>query len=345
MRLRYPPSPKPGDKVAVLSPSAGLPKVFPEVYELGLRRLRDDIGLEPVEYPTTRKMDASSVERARDINAAFADPEIASVMASIGGDDQITVLPYLDEELIRANPKPFFGFSDNTNFLTYLWRLGIVGYHGGSVMVHLGRGVPHPYSIGSLRTSLFTSGEVELQPPGEHTDEAVEWDRPEALTSSAPMAPDQGWTWRNADRVAEGVTFGGCLEILDWQLAVRRWLAPFDEYEGAVLMIETSEEMPPAGQVYRILRNLGEAGLLRRFAAVLVGRAKAWNIDRHTTPEQKREYVMAQAEAVRRALDEYHPGVLTVFDVDFGHTDPQVIIPNGGRIRVDGPARRIWVTY
>jgi len=37
--------------------------------------------------------------------------------------------------------------------------------------------------------------------------------------------------------------------------------------------------------------------------------------------------------------------VLTVFDVDFGHTDPQLIIPIGGRIRIDGPARRIWVTY
>ena len=66
--------------------------------------------------------------------------------------------------------------------------------------------------------------------------------------------------------------------------------------------LETSEEMPPAVQVYRILRNFGEAGLLQRFAAVLVGRAKAWNIDRHTTPDQKRRYVTDQADAVRRAL-------------------------------------------
>jgi muramoyltetrapeptide carboxypeptidase LdcA involved in peptidoglycan recycling len=322
-----------------------MPAVFPEVYELGLRRLRELFTLVPVEYPTTRQLDASPAERARDINAAFADPEIRAVMASIGGDDQITVLPHLDADLLRANPKPFFGFSDNTNLLTYLWRIGVVGYHGGSVMVHLGRGVTHPYTIGSLREALFTTGEVELTPPGEHTDEAVEWTRPEALTSAAATVPNDGWTWRNADRVVEGVTFGGCLEVLDWHLAVRRWLAPFEEYDGAVLLIETSEEMPPAVQVYRILRNVGEAGLLRRFAAVLVGRAKAWNIDRHTTPAQKRRYVAEQADAVRRALNEYHPGVLTVFDVDFGHTDPQAIIPVGGRIRIEGPARRIWVTY
>jgi len=345
MRHRYPSKPKPGDKVAVLSPSRAMPAVFPEVYELGLRRLRELYELVPVEYPTTRKLEASPAERARDIHAAFADPQIRAVMASIGGDDQITVLSHLDPDLLRADPKPFFGFSDNTNLLTYLWQVGVVGYHGGSVMVHLGRGVTHPYTIESLRTALFTSGEVELTPPGEHTDEAIEWIRPEALTSAAPTVPNDGWTWRNADRVVEGVTFGGCLEILDWHLAVRRWLAPFEEYDGAVLLIETSEEMPPAVQVYRILRNFGEAGLLQRFAAVLVGRAKAWNIDRHTTPDQKRWYVTEQADAVRRALNEYHPGVLTVFDVDFGHTDPQAIIPVGGRIRIDGPARRIWVTY
>ncbi|MGH3746167.1 MAG: LD-carboxypeptidase, partial [Micromonosporaceae bacterium] len=207
------------------------------------------------------------------------------------------------------------------------------------------RGVTHPYSIESLRTALFTSGEVEIKPAGESTDESIGWDTPQALVSGAPMVPNHGWTWRNADHVVEGVTFGGCLEILDWQLAVRRWLAPFSAYEGAVLMIETSEEMPPANQVCRILRNAGEAGLLQRFAAVLVGRAKAWDILRHTTPDQKVEHVREQAEAVRRVLDEYHPGVLTVFDIDFGHTDPQLVIPNGGRIRIDGPARRIWVTY
>jgi muramoyltetrapeptide carboxypeptidase LdcA involved in peptidoglycan recycling len=41
----------------------------------------------------------------------------------------------------------------------------------------------------------------------------------------------------------------------------------------------------------------------------------------------------------------YHPNAMIVFDVDFGHTDPQLIIPNGGDIRLDGPAREIHVRY
>lgn len=47
--------PIPDDKVAVVSPSGGLPEVFPAPYELGLQRLRA-FGLEPVEYPSTRKL-------------------------------------------------------------------------------------------------------------------------------------------------------------------------------------------------------------------------------------------------------------------------------------------------
>ena len=94
------------------------------MHELGLRRLRDEFGLEPVEYPTTRVMGADPRDRARDLTAAFADPTITAVLATIGGDDQITVTPHLDDEVLRANPKPYFGYSDNTNLLNHLYRLG-----------------------------------------------------------------------------------------------------------------------------------------------------------------------------------------------------------------------------
>jgi len=62
MRRRTPVRPRkpsPGDHVAILSPSFGLPALFPRPYELGLRRLREDFGLVPIEYPTTRRMGAA----------------------------------------------------------------------------------------------------------------------------------------------------------------------------------------------------------------------------------------------------------------------------------------------
>src|SRR5258705_13242212 len=100
--MRYPPKPRPGDRVAVLSPSAGLPGLFPDVYELGLRRLRSVFELEPVEYPTTRVMNASAEDRATDLHAAFADPSITAVLTSIGGEDPITRLRPLRDRPLGA---------------------------------------------------------------------------------------------------------------------------------------------------------------------------------------------------------------------------------------------------
>lgn len=343
--MRYPPKPKPGDRVAVLSPSAGLPQVFPDVYELGLRRLRDELGLEPVEFPTTRVLNAPAKDRAADIHAALVDPGITALLATIGGDDQITVLRHLDAELIRANPKPFFGYSDNTNFLNYLWNQGIVAFHGGSVMVHLGRaGRTHPAHLTSLRAALFEPGWFTLAPPEDWGDEPIDWKTPERFGEEPPMWPHEGWSWLNADRVVEGRTWGGNIEIISWLLQAG-FVLDNDSYDGCVLYLETSEEMPSAEEVYRTLRNMGERGLLERFAALVMARPKAWERSRQSTPEQKREYIAAQRASVLRAMGEYNPAATLVFDVDFGHADPQLIIPNGGDIRLDGPAAQLSVRY
>ncbi|MBY8880928.1 S66 family peptidase [Actinacidiphila acidipaludis] len=343
---RRPDKPRPGDRIAVVSPSAGLPGLFPLPYELGLRRLREGFGLEVVEYPTTRRMGATAKERAADLHAAFADPDITAVLASIGGDDQITVLPYLDRELLRENPKPFFGYSDNTNLLACLWNLGVTAYHGGSVMVELGRpGAMHPLTRDSLRAALFGSGPYELTAAKATGDVNRPWEDPATFEAEPRLAPAAGWTWHQPERVVEGTGWGGNLEILSWLLMADREIRPAEEYEGCVLFLETSEEMPSGTEVYRVLRAMGERGLLRRFPALLMGRAKSWSFDRPLDPAAGERYRHEQRAAVLRALSEYAPTTMAVFDVDLGHTDPQLVIPYGGPIRVDGPARRITVTY
>ncbi|AKZ55088.1 hypothetical protein SAM23877_2039 [Streptomyces ambofaciens ATCC 23877] len=345
--ITYPPKPSSGDRVAVISPASGLPGLFPRPYELGLERLREEYGLKPVEYPSTRTMGAKPAERAADVHAAFADPEIKAVIASIGGDDQITVLPHLDRELIRANPKPFFGTSDNTNLLAYLRNTGIVGYHGASVMVELGRpGAMHPQTAASLRAALFTSGPYELRPAARWNDVDRDWADPATFDEEPGSRPGSGWSWVNAERVTEGRSWGGCLEILGWLLMADREIARDPaEYDGGVLLLETSEEMPSAAEVFRTLRNMGERGLLRRFAALLMARPKTWSFERPHSPEEGARYAAEQREAVLRAMRAYAPDATIVFDVDFGHTDPQLVLPYGGTVRVDGPARRITVTY
>ncbi|GHD27879.1 S66 family peptidase [Streptomyces galbus] len=344
---QHPPKPAPGDRIAVISPSAGLPGLFPRPYELGLERLRTVYGLEPVEYPATRTMGATPRERAEDIHAAFADPDVTAVMASIGGDDQITVLPYLDRELIRSRPKPFFGMSDNTNLLAYLYATGIVGFHGATVMAALGRpGALHPQTEESLRAALFTPGVFELRPADRWRDVDGDWADPATFAAEPETRPGTGWGWVNADRVVEGRSWGGCLEILAMLLMADREVShDLSVYDGGVLLLETSEEMPSDTEVFRTLRNMGERGLLQRFPALLVGRPKTWSFQRPLGPDEGARYAAAQREAVLRALRAYAPDTMVVFDVDFGHTDPQLVLPYGGTIRVDGPSRRITVTY
>ncbi|MFD0384152.1 S66 peptidase family protein [Streptomyces stramineus] len=340
----YPPKPRPGDRVAVVSPSSGLPGLFPTPYALGLHRLESRFGLVPVEYPATRKMGSTPRERADDLHAAFADRDVKAVFASIGGDDQITVLRHLDRELVRSHPKPFFGYSDCTNLLAWLWNCGLVGYHGAAVMTQLA-GAMHPRTADSLRAALFSSGPYELTESDAFNDVDRSWEDPATFASEPQLTPCAGWSWRNADRVVEGVSWGGNIEVLSWLLMADREILSPEAYEGCVLFLETSEELPQAEEVYRILQSMGERGLLRRFPALLMGRAKAWSFGRPLSREDGAAYRRAQREAVERALAEYAPEALAVFDVDLGHTDPQLVIPYGGAVRVDGPARRITVTY
>ncbi|MEV4344286.1 S66 peptidase family protein [Actinoplanes sp. NPDC049596] len=336
---------KPGDRIAVVSPSWAGPGVFPAVHEQAMRRIREDLGLEPVEFPFTR-VPGTPAERAADLMAAYADPSIRAVFATIGGDDQITVLPHLDPAPFRADPKPYFGYSDNTNLLNWLWMHGVPGYHGGSTMVHLSHGpAVDEEHLTSLRAALFETVDLPITPVAGFRDEEIDWADPRALTSSAPAEPNPGWVWHNADRVVTGPTWGGNLEILHWNLAANRWIRPNADYAGSILLLETSEEMPPDDEVFRMLRNAGERGLLAQFPAVVMAAAKASFRASRPARADRDKYRDDQRAAVLRALETYNSSAMAVFGVEFGHTGPQWILPYGGRMTVDGPGRRIIAHY
>jgi muramoyltetrapeptide carboxypeptidase LdcA involved in peptidoglycan recycling len=344
--FRYPDKPRRGDAIAVLSPSSRLAARFPGPYELGLRRLWEDFGLRPVVFPTTTAATASPAARAADVMAAFAEPEIKAIIATIGGDDELKVLAHLDPAVLAASPKPFFGFSDNTNLHLYLWNLGLVSYLGGSVMVQFGWPVAmEPTSRLSLQRAMFERGSYRLEPPDRYTDEEGNWDDPAMLATEPLSFPAGPWSWHGPRVTATGPAWGGNLEIVDFHLRTGRYLAPDAAYDGAVLFFETSQELPPASYVYQVLMCMGERGLLQRFAAIVWARPKAWSHDQRNDPAAKARYARDQHEAVLAAVAEYHPGVPLVFGVDFGHTEPQHVIPSGGSVTVDGDKQEIWVSY
>ncbi len=322
---------RPGDRVAVLSPAWAAPGYAPAVHEQAIRRIVDELGLEPVEYPTTRVLGASAEARAADVNAAFADPTIRAIFATIGGDDQITVVPHLTTPV---EAKPFFGYSDNTNLLNWLHSHSVPGYYGGSTQVHLGPGpLIDPVHLASLRAALFDGGELEVTEPGESEDMGVEWLDPAALTSFGVREPTEPWTWRGPASSVSGRTWGGCLEVID-QIAVAGRLPSVASLRGGILLVETSEETPSADQVMRWMRALGERGVLAASAGVLVAR-----------PPGGTAYRDEQRDAVLAVMETYNPQAVVCIGVPFGHTRPQWILPYGGRMRLDGRARRVFADY
>lgn len=335
---------RPGDRVAVLSPGWAAPQHFPAVHEQALQRIRDVLGLEPVEFPTTRRQ-GTPRERAADLNAAFADESIRAIFATIGGDDQITVLRHLDPTLPQRDPKPYIGYSDNTNLLNWLWFHGVAGVHGGSTQVHLGPGPRvDEHHLESLRAALF-GGQVELRAPHQSRDVGIPWDDPRALTDEPEGEPAEQWTWSGPTRSVTAPTWGGNLEILHWNLAAGRWILPNEAYAGCVLVLETSEELPPPQEVYRMLRNVGERGLLEVFPALVWGRPMASNLEVTRDAEEAATLRKQHRESVMRAVGEYAPDMVVVMDVDLGHTSPQWVLPYGGHLTVDGGQRRLTAHF
>jgi muramoyltetrapeptide carboxypeptidase LdcA involved in peptidoglycan recycling len=184
-----------------------------------------------------------------------------------------------------------------------------------------------------------------MKPVAHFTDLQCRWEDLSTLVNPLPTTPEPGWHWHNATRVVTGPTWGGNLEILHWNLAANRWILSNEEYTGSVLLLETSEEMPSADTVFEMLRNFGERGLLGVFPAVVFAKAKAWHSHAPLNEAERTTFRADQESAVLSALSIYNPDAIFVYGPDFGHTDPQYVLPYGGLMTIDGPSQRILVKY
>lgn len=335
----------PGDAVGIISPSAGLPGMFPWVQDLGLKRLKDTFGLIPKEYPTTRQMGSSLQDRANDIMAAFSDPETKAVFASIGGHDQIKLIKLLDPKIFLNNPKPFFGFSDNTHLHNFLWGLGIPSYYGGHIMTEFGFQNEMPaMTVESLNNALFNSGEYALNTSETFNDIGLPWSDSSNLTKQRTFEPNEGIFW-DGNKNTEGILWGGCVESLILQCSTNLHLPSDTDLQGTILFIETAEDIPEPWIIEYLLTGFGERGWLNIFRAVLVGRPKAWEFDKPNTSKQKTIYKKEQRDIVTKTIREYNADIPIVQNLDFGHTAPQNVIPYGGLVKVNSVEQIITLNY
>lgn len=345
-QLLSPPKARPGEQIAVLSPSFAAPAVAPRLHEQALRRLEQVSGLVPVEYPTTRELGASPGDRARDLMAAFTDPRIRAVIAAIGGDDQITVIPHLDAQAVASDPKPFLGYSDNTHLHHFLHGCGVRSFYGGSTQIHLGPGpgIDECHAV-SLRAALLEGGEVEIIDPGVSQDHGLEWGDPESLHSYGEREETQEWTWAGPAIEVRGATWGGCLEVVSDILAAGRFgMSPAD-LEGGILLVELSEEVIPPLQMFRMLRTLGERGVLGSVAGVAFARPPVSDFSSRPDPATRQDMRRQRYEKLIDTVQAYNPDAVICCGIPFGHTRPQWIVPCGGTMTLDGKSHRVFADY
>ncbi len=329
----------PGDTVAVLSPSWGGPSLYPHVYGHGLAVLRD-WGLEVREYPSARspaeRLRRDPRFRADDLNKAFADPAIRAIVASIGGEDSIRLLPLLDKAVIAANPKILMGFSDTTTLLVAVRQLGIVTFHGPSIMAGFSQmgGLPSAFRA-HVHEVLFEPGSGYAYVPfNAYAEGYPDWRDPSTVGRANPLRHDDGWHILQGTGRVTGELFGGCLEVLDWLRGMSAWPVG-DEWCGRLLFLDPSEEKPTPRQVARILRSFGAQGIFDQVTGVLVGRPRD-----HSAIERS-----ALEAAIRGVIAEEfgRPDLPIIANLPFGHTDPQWVLPLGvqAELEVEAQALRL----
>jgi muramoyltetrapeptide carboxypeptidase LdcA involved in peptidoglycan recycling len=330
----------PGDKVATVSLSWGGASIFPHRYQAGVQQLKDEFDLQVVEMPNTLK-DASWLARnpkarVADFMQAFADPSIKGIFATIGGEDSIRLLPFIDLSVVQNNPKVFMGYSDTTISHLICYKAGLVSFYGPSIMAEFAENSGmFPYMVESVGKTIFSSdviGEVKPATDG-WTVERLDWADPANQQRKRKLNPSTGWKFLQGKGIHRGHLIGGCLEVFDWARGTE--IFP-EDWQDAILFLETSEEAPPPDMVARTLRVFAAMGILRQLSGILFGRPGG-----EILPDKFDEYDQAILQVANQ--EEGLSDLPIITNMDFGHTSPMFVLPYGVMAEINCENKRFSI--
>lgn len=298
-----------GDTVGLVEPAGFTADAFD--LDLVLETIRG-MGLVPRPAPNILSrhgyLAGRDEERAAHLNAMFADREVRAIFAVRGGWGSARVLPHLDFDLIRANPKLLIGFSDITALhLALAARTDCPSIHGPNAASSWGR-----LSWDSFRRLAFDA-------------ETPTWRSPAGTDDRLAQRSGRVRTFRPG--IAAGPLLGGNLTVLS-ALVGTPFLPSFD---GAILFLEDVDEAQY--RIDRMLTQLALAGILGRVAGVVFG--------------QCTDCVNRGAALGGFTLSEVLAHHLTPLGVPafqgalFGHIDNQFSLPVGVRAEIDAAAGTI----
>ena len=267
------------------------------------------VKLAPHVYARDDYVAGNARDRADDLNALFADPEVDVVQALQGGYGSAQTIPYLDFEVIAANPKPFVGFSDITALHVAIHRRAELSTFYGNGLIGVGSAEATEFTCERLLKVL--RGEAGGEVPRSPDDPYVR-----AITSGSVTAP----------------LLGGCLWLL-MQTMGTPWEISLD---GAILFFE--DYKAPPYYVDGMLTQLHLAGKLEGVVGVVVGEMKDcdWGDLRAASD-------WARSRSLEDVLEEHlEPlGVPILYGLPLGHGKHLASIPLGVRYTLDADRRTL----
>lgn len=330
---------RPGDKAAIVSlshGSLGKPQ-FIHKYYLAKERLERDYGLQVVAMPNALKgidyLYQHPEARARDLMDAFRDPSIKAVFCAIGGSDTIRLLPYIDFDVLRNNPKIFTGFSDTTVNHLMMYKAGLTSYYGGAIMTNWAEyGAINEYTADAFDKTLFHPQERWTIPASgfcSYETDRVLWDEAN-INRTIPRFPNTGYEILQGHGKVSGPLLGGCVGVFVMLFGTSLWPSP-EEWRGRLLLLETSESDPSPDLLAWILRGLQAQGVLHAINGIVVGKP--------AYPDKLEPYKEVFRQVV--GLEAGLPGLPILYNVNVGHAYPIGLFPLGLEYEIDCGARTL----
>ena len=330
---------RPGDKVAIVSLSSGSlgEPQFLHKYHLAKERLERDYGLQVVAMPNALKgkdcLYRHPEARAQDLMDAFRDPEIKAVFNAIGGDDTIRLLPYIDFDVLRNNPKIFTGFSDTTTNHFMMYKAGLASYYGGAVMTNWSEyGAINEYTAQAIDKTLFHPQEHWTIPASgfcSYETDKVLWDEAN-IGRTIPRFPNTGYEILQGEGKASGPLLGGCVEVFLQLFSTTLWPSA-EEWRGKILLLETSEDNIGTDWLAWFLRGLQAQGVLHAINGIVVGKPGY--------PDKLEPYKKVYRQVV--GFEAGLPDLPILYNVNVGHAYPIGLFPLGLEYEIDCEAKTL----
>lgn len=314
--------------------------------ELGLKRLKDygvKVKFTDHALAGARYLAAHPEARAADWLQAFRDEETDMILTAIGGDDTYRLLPYLfgNDELKNAlEQKVFLGFSDTTTNHFMLQKLGLPSFYGQAFLTEVCELAPEmlPYSRRYFEELLATRQIKEITPSPVWYESRRDFG-PDALGTVPAAHENAGFELLQGPPVFSGTILGGCIDtIFDYfdpgrypdspELCERYGLFPSaEDWEGKLLLLESSEEKPAPEKVRAALEHLKRRGVFEAVSGILVGQPQDLAYDR--------EYRELLREVVA------NPDLPILCNLPIGHSTPRCIMPLGVQCTVDAEQQKL----